>query len=77
MLASPGRSSTVQTPRPLTEDQNADLAGSLRERLEARADPAGPAPVVEPAPLRRLDAETEALLDGAASARLALLFEPR
>lgn len=77
MLARPGRSRTVQTSSPLLENQNADLAASLRERLEARADPDGPAPVVEPAPLRRLDSETEALLDGAASARLALLFEPR
>ena len=67
----------MQTARPLTEDQNADLTASLRERLEARADPAGPARVIEPAPLRRLDPEAEALLDGAASARLALLIEPR
>ena len=77
MMACPGRSAAVQTSRPLTDDESADLVGALRDRLEARADPAGPAPVVEPAPLRRLDPETEALLDGAASARLALLFEPR
>lgn len=69
----------VQTanPTPLSEKQNADLANALRQRLEARADPAGPAPVIEPPPLRRLDPATEALLDRAASARLALLFEPR
>ena len=67
----------MNTPRPLTSDESEDLAGALRDRLDARADPAGPAPVLEPAPLRRLSAETEALLDGAASVRLALLFEPR
>lgn len=64
-------------PSPLTEDQDADLAASLRERLKARADPDGPAPVIEPPPLRRLAPETAALLDRAASARLALLIEPR
>ena len=64
-------------PTPLSEEQNADLARSLRQRLEIRIDPAGPAPIVAPPPLRRLAPETEALLDRAASARLALLFEPR
>lgn len=64
-------------PSPLTQDQNDDLAAALRERLEARADPDGPAPVIEPEPLRPLAPQTEALLDEAASARLALLFEPR
>ena len=75
----PRKEPAVQTakPSPLTEDQNADLAASLRKRLEARADPDGPAQVIEPPPLRRLAPETEALLDAAASARLALLFEPR
>ena len=67
----------MQTPRPLIDDESADLVGALRDRLAARADPAGPAPVVESDPVRRLDPETEALLDSAASARLALLFEPR
>lgn len=64
-------------PTPLSEDQNADLARSLRHRLKIRTDPAGPAPVVEPPPLHRLDLETEALLDRAASARLALLRQRR
>ena len=68
----------VQTanPTPLSEEQNANLASALRRRLEARADPAGPAPVIEPPLLRRLAPATEDLLDRAASARLALLFEP-
>ena len=64
-------------PSPLTEDQDADLAACLGKRLEARADPAGPAPVIEPLLLRPLNPETEALLDRAAAARLALLCEPR
>ena len=64
-------------PSPLTEDQNVDLAAALRGRLKARADPDGPATVIEPPPLRRLAPETEVLLDEAASARLALLLETR
>ena len=64
-------------PSPLTEDQNADLAACLQKRLEARADPAGPATVTEPPPLRPLNPDTEALLDRAAVARLAPLHEPR
>ena len=75
----PERSPPVLTakPSPLTEDQNADLAACLRKRLEARADSAGPARVIEPPLLRTLNPETEALLDRAAAARLALLCEPR
>ena len=64
-------------PSPLTEDQDADLAACLQKRLEARADPAGPAPVIEPPPRRPVNPDTEALLDQVAVARLALRCEPR